>query len=364
MRWKTDQVGPIAIDFGARALRVLQVRRCGRGGSFQVTAARSRPVEPGSGTDAAVLGSKLASMLAGKDFSGRAAVTCLASADLDVKNMRLPTMPEAELAAAVEFEVGERFGSTGGETVTRFLPAGRVGGEGGSQQEVILLAASTSSIDARLRLLTDAGLKVTAIEPPANAFFRPYERFLRRASDAQQTNAFVDLGARGSRVIITRGSEIVFFKTCPVGGDALDEAVATKLSIELNNAATLRRRCLAGESSSAVEAHRFDVVEAIRPPLQQLGKEIGLCLRYYAVTFRGARPEQVACGGSEAGWSDVREWLSDTVQLPMVVGGAFRGVEVGPLGKLAAGGELCEWNTAIGLALRDVVEGQGEAKVA
>jgi hypothetical protein len=42
------------------------------------------------------------------------------------------------------------------------------------------------------------------------------------------------------------------------------------------------------------------VFDATRSTMEELGREIGLCLRYYSVTFRGQRPNKLRLLGGEA----------------------------------------------------------------
>jgi type IV pilus assembly protein PilM len=312
-----------------------------------------------------VVRSKLAKVLREQKFIGKCAVTSLPSSDVEIKSMRLPNMPEAELAPAVAFEARERFRDLAEDVVLRSIPVGRVGRAGDEQQEVIVLAASKAAIDGRLKLLTELGLVVAGMEPAANSFFRPFERFLQRASDAPRSNAFVDLGGRGSRIIIAQGGNIVFLKTCPVGGEVFDDLVAQALSIAPRRAGALRRRCLQAEGDSPVQSDRASVMEAVKPALDQLGKEIGLCLRYFAVTFRGERPERLTCGGSEVTSPAVLDHLAEVVQMPVEVGEPWRGIDCRGLfsdADLASG--LPEWTAAVGLALKDTRRAGERTKVA
>jgi len=78
--------------------------------------------------------------------------------------------------------------------------------------------------------------------------------------------------------------------------------VADRLSVDLPKASELRRQDVAARSDGAeptgeIDATSVEAVNAVvRAGWEQLGKEISLCLRYYAVTFRGHRPDVVMLG--------------------------------------------------------------------
>jgi Tfp pilus assembly PilM family ATPase len=358
VHWKNHNAGPIGIDIGANCVRAIQFRR--RGSACEVVAARRLAFDPHV-PDSADLRLKLAQLLAERRFLGKKVTTCLPSADVEVKTIRLPNMPTADLFAAAEFEARERFPDLAKDHVIRGVRAGAVGQGAEPQQEVIVLAARDTAIDARLELLTGLGLIVESIEPGPHAFFRPFERYLRRASDAQRSSAFLDFGSRGSRIVITRGCEIVFIKHCPIGGETLDKLIHDHQSM----AHPTTDRSRPAEGAGDESAPKDEEMEAAFPALDQLGKEIALCLRYYAVTFRGERPEQVTCGGAVVARLAVRARLAQAAQLPVELGHALRDIEhSGALDEPDQQGGTAEWTTAVGLALHQGRSAKVEAKVA
>jgi len=347
VQWRRHNSGPIGIDVGAQRVRAVQLGE--RAGGWAVTAAGSEALPAGAGRDPAALRSAVGKLLGAHPFTGKNVAVALPSQALQIKNLRLPRMPDEELFAAGEFEARERFQDLA-DAILRVVPAGLAGRAGDEQCEIIVLAARRDAVEAHLNLFTGMGLTVTALEPGPQAFFRPYTRFLERAADAEKANAFVDVGARGSCIMIARGSDLAFLKMCPVGGETFDRAVAEALNVPRDQAAGLRRRVLAADGAADPQAEA--VQAAVGPAVDQLGKEVGLCLRYYAVTFRGERPEQLTAGGSEMAYSGISERLAAATQLSVRVGDALRGVTadgVFTAEEMARG--LPEWTVAIGLAL-------------
>jgi type IV pilus assembly protein PilM len=202
------------------------------------------------------------------------------------------------------------------------------------------------------------------LEPPASAFFRPFNRYLNRADDAATSSAFVDFGDRGTQIIISRGNNIVFLKRHALGGFELDQRVAERLELPVEDAAALRRQHLFTTTDVSDTSRSSEILDAIQPALDQLGKEIALCLRYCAVTFRGDRPSNIVCGGSEAGSKRQLQNLSRVTEIPILPADPLRGVSVGALSLLADGQVPAEWTTAVGLALKSRRRSQVEKAVA
>lgn len=138
MTWRRRNVGPIGIDFGSRAVRMMQVALSG-----------GRP----------------------------------------------------EICAAGEFVypagAADRFDFSDAEAEYRYIPVGTVGSGDDSQMEIAGLGSPGPAIRRHLERLSKLGLTAEALDVVPRAVFRPFERFLRRGEDADQVNAFVDPGDSG-----------------------------------------------------------------------------------------------------------------------------------------------------------------------
>jgi Tfp pilus assembly PilM family ATPase len=159
---------------------------------------------------------------------------------------------------------------------------------------------------------------------------------------------------------MSRGSEINFVKSIPVGGRRFDELVAEAMSLSPHDAVQLRQRLLRQQVSESTSADappdeniRRAVLDAIRPALEQLSKEIALCVRYGSVTFRGPRADAITAIGGEAANADVLQVLTDQVRVPLHLGKPLRNItlETEIQGIDRRNGQP-EWTTAIGLALK------------
>jgi type IV pilus assembly protein PilM len=320
---------------------------------------RGQPPEQGEILDA------LRRLLREKRFAGKQVVSALNERELLVKNIRLPEMPEAELASAVRYEAIERVAGLDEEAEIQFLPAGSVAAGAGSQQEVIVLAAAAPVVRRHLELLAEAGLESVGIDASPCAVFRPFERYLRRTDDQEQVNVFADIGWSGTRIIVSRGDRIAFTKYFEEGGAKFDQRVSETLSVDPGEAAELRWQVAtgqpgddgAGSGPGAKAAGLVDSVRAaMRPALEQLGKEIGLCLRYYAVTFRGRRPDTITCVGGESLDPYALEYLSEVTGLPCRVGFPLRSMsDIETVAGDDPDQPLADWATVAGLALKPIV---------
>jgi Tfp pilus assembly PilM family ATPase len=301
-------------------VRALQGRR--RGDRVELLAAAHARLP--AGADDAAVAAAVRQVLAGR-FQGRLVAVNLAPSDCEVRTIRLPVMPEEELAAAAEYEARERFPHWRSGWVFRIAPAGPVGRPGDHQQELLVMAATEAGVKRRLELLTKLGYQVAGLEPSGWAAFRPFSACV---ADQDSARLLLDVGAAESRILIGRGGQPVFLKSCAVGAVNFKDSVGAGGG-DRNESATLR---------------------AARPAFEQLGKEVGLCLRYYAVTFRGQRPENIELIGEDADWSALQAALAESTQLQTCAADPFAGwvlPDTMPTGELPPSA----WATAAGLAL-------------
>ncbi|MGC9455166.1 MAG: pilus assembly protein PilM [Phycisphaerae bacterium] len=354
---------PVGIDLGSDSVKLMQLRKSG-GVLSVVDCARAR-LPRGIADDSDELHDHrvrvLRELLHKGNFRGRRAVMALSCEDLRIKLLRLPQMPEAELAQAVQWEASEQFDFEPRNDQLSFVNAGqvRVGEE--LRNEIIMMAAPANAVEARVRIADELGLRLENIDAEPLALFRSFERLLKRREDAQAVTVLVDLGRRATRVVVARGRQVVFIKNISIGGRDMVKAVAEQLNLSEAEADELRLKIMrsqgeTGKSDSRLSADdsvQWTVFDAVRGKVEELAHEIMLCLRYCAVTFRGLRPKQVLLTGGESYDPAVVKLLNEHVSTECVLGRPLRHVD---LSRVSLGadrrGVLCEWSICAGLAMR------------
>jgi len=370
--WKSRRE-PIALDIGGDSIKMLQMQRVG--GALRVRAgARWRfPDIPSADLrqrrDLAVVAVR--DMLSRHGFRGRHVVYALPMSHMHIKNIRMPSLPESQLASALMLEAQQRF------ELPDLLPdqmgyinAGEVRQGAEVRNEIILMGVPGGVIEEHLSLLHDMGLTPEHIEAEPIALFRGMNRFLRRQNDENIVSVLVDVGVASTRVIVARGRRIVFLKSIDIGGRRFTDVVASHLNLSCVEASELRMRVMkeqsrqprdteAGPDDSPPEprdtkdALRWSMFDAVRGEVEALAREIALCLRYCSVTFRGLRFAAVTFTGGEAYEPALRELIGQHLNLPCVIGQPLRGVDVSGLDLGNRRGHLAEWAVCTGLALRN-----------
>jgi type IV pilus assembly protein PilM len=295
-------------------------------------------------------------MLRQHAFRGRSIVAALPREIIHMKNLRLPQMPAAELPAVVNFEARNIFPFDTELAQIHHLPAGEIRQGQDVRQEVILLAAKNEDVNNFVEHLHQAGTIIESLDIESCALYRSVERFIRRKEDEGDVNVIVDVGVRRSHVVIGKGREISFIKPVDIGGFHFHEAVSRKLGITFEEAEALRRRLVeAGEpvdQAARRDPVRQAVFDATRGPMEELGREISLCLRYYSVTFRGHRPTRLRLVGGEACDPQLQSLLNGALVIPVEIGKPLYSVTTSRMKPVDRRGSMCEWAIALGLGMK------------
>ena len=287
---------PIGIDVGGHSITMMQLQRAAEG--YRTVDAIHQTLPQGLTITQEdyhpTIAQTILKMLNQSSFVGREVVSCLPTAALHYKNLRLPKMPADELAAAVSWEASERLPFGSEAVITQHFDAGEVQQGDETRQEVILMASPQSFIESHVQVLTRCNLEPIALEVAPVAL----ARCLSRCDEASPINIILDVGGSCSQILILKHGRVVFFKTIELGGNRFDQAIADKLKVTAEEATQLRHQH-SGDVSDSDNVGRA-VLEALRPVMDDLAREVGLCLRYYGVTFRGQRPDQAMLVGEEA----------------------------------------------------------------
>jgi len=350
---KKTSDSPIGIDVGNHTVRMIQFTR--DGDRLVALAAAARPLDRELQHDSGeayhqAISHAVRDMLASGKFQGHKAVSCLPAASLQYKNIRLPKMPYDELASAVTWEAAERLKLSSGVMNIQFFDAGEVFQGQESRQEVILLAAPKKFIEEHIKSLQACDLELAAIDAVPAALARCITSAVPSEDQNDAVRVVIDIGHSGTKVLITRGQRICFFKLIEVGGRHMDDAIASSMELPASAATEVRREWMAGLSTPESDAR---IISALGPVVQDLAREINLCLRYYSVTFRGRRPEEATVVGGESGNLWLWAKLCEETGLKPSVDEHMASLDLTPVNDIVGGpDQWAAWTVAVGLSQR------------
>ncbi|MCI0498220.1 MAG: pilus assembly protein PilM [Planctomycetales bacterium] len=346
---------PIGLDVGHSMIKMIQLSPGDNAICVEAAEeeALDRTLVPDSDDWRRYVVERIIAMYRRGGFRGRQVVSCLPGDEIKVKSLRLDTANPAEIEEMVHTEVARRFGLNPDKDEIRYIMAGNAYQGEEVKNEVIFFGIENNRVVRHIALLEEAKLVPLSLDTVPCALFRCFQATLRRREDKDLVSVFVDLGAQYTTVIIGKGQEIAFVKQIPIAGNALNEQVASRLGISLEEAAALRARLCGAEASQVDSETRRAVIDAMTGSIETLAHEISLCFRYYAVTFRGRRPAEAVFAGGEAYESALIDVLRRHLGVDIRIAEPLRGYDVSRAKfDRRRKPQMCEWAVAVGLALK------------
>ncbi len=363
--------GVVAIDFGTQALKLLQVSAVE---PLHLVAAACVQTPAELLADAPrrfeFQCGQLAQVVRAGGFKARRGVCAIPSSQMLCKHMQVQpahgqSVQDATLRAAAE-QLGcepSMLGCRGVVVEGAVCPAGK--------QEVIALATAQSLVDRLMQALRQCRLEPVGLQSEFQALLSSFRPVNRRASDADITSLYIDIGAGGTKIVIGHGTKLAFAKGVAIGGRFFDQVVAQQIGCEHAQAHALWQgmpsltRLDATAPASAMitptlSAPGAGVAVAVRPatdaasaahrlaaraagmagridltePLRALTDEIALCVRYYEQLFPSRRIDRLIFVGGESRHTGLCQHIARQFKFPAHAGD--------PLARLArTGSEPC-----------------------
>lgn len=374
-----NQLGaPIAIDFGASSLKLLQIT--GTEVPALVAAAAIPTPEDLLGDKAKRLAFQLEALpklIRSAAFKGRRAVCSIPASHAYCKHMQFQAEPGANVGALVRSGVASQLGCDPSALVFRHIEVGQVGR--GNKTEVICMAAARELVERLMRVMKDAKLEPVGMHLEYTASLRAFDSITRRVEDDALTSLYLDIGAGATKVSIAHGRNLVFARSIDLGGRHLDQTVARQLKLVPSDArahrlkmselvrkdvpsaaplgagmavlAAVMRRDGAAEGQVAgttavlderrqglpARGHTADLTRqpamAFSPPqadlaepLEILTDEVSMSLRYHESIFPDRRIDRAIFIGGEARHLGLCQHIARTLRLPAQVADPMAGV--------------------------------------
>ncbi len=375
-----NQLGaPIAIDFGASSLKLLQIS--GAEVPSLVAAATIPTPEDIVGDKVKRLNFQLEALpklVKSAAFKGRRAVCSIPASHAYCKHMQFTVEGGVNVGALVKSGVSGQLGCDPSALVFRHIEVGQVGR--GNKTEVICMAAAHELVERLMRVMKDAKLEPVGMHLEYTASLRAFDSITRRVEDDALTSLYLDIGAGATKVTIAHGRDLVFARSVDLGGRHLDQAVAKQLKLVPTDArahrlkmselvrkdvttaapvgagmavlaAVMRREGAEGAAhaqgtATAVAEDRRQGMPprghtevgggpslAFSPPMADLSEpleiltdEVSMSLRYYESIFPDRKIDRAIFIGGEARHLGLCQHIARTLRLPAQVADPMAGV--------------------------------------
>jgi type IV pilus assembly protein PilM len=219
--------------------------------------------------------------------------------------MKLPPMDRHELIDAINLEAEQ------------YIPIPRdslyidyeISKEDAQGIELLLVAVPKKIVDSYLNLLQLLELEPVAFEPSISGA----SRLLKITGEAgREASILIDIGAVTTDIAIFDKTLLVS-STVSAGGDSITQLIAKGLHQTFAQAALLK-----DEYGIAYSDRQQRIIDAVKPQLENLVREIQKSLRYYSERAEqsGRKISQIITMGGGAVMPGLNQYLSKQLRLP------------------------------------------------
>ena len=234
------------------------------------------------------------------------------------RTFTIPTSAEKTLKDAVEIEVDQYIPIPMNLLYIDYEIINR----GKEELTILMSAVPQTLIDGCLKVVREAGLNVTMIEPGISAV----ARLLEATEEGHLPTVIVDIGPASTDIAVLDGS-IRVTGGIGIGGNTFTLSIAKKLNVALENAHQLK--VLNGLSAGPRQAK---IQAALRPNLERILTETRKVIRYYNERLSDDRKlEQVLVVGGGSNIPGIGDYFTNELIMPARVASPWQKLDFGKL---------------------------------
>jgi type IV pilus assembly protein PilM len=210
-----------------------------------------------------------------------------------VRYLLLPAMSQEELKKAMNFEV-ERYAPFSKEDVVSDFQILKEDSDK-KNMKVLLVVAKKEFVEARTKIIEDAGLEPEVITIDSLVLKNSFE--LNYPDKKSLTVGLLNIGSKLTNINIVKDNASYFMRDVQIGADSIANLLKEKLEISAEEAEKVKKEFKIGDQET------FKIIE---PVLGNLLNEIYLSFDYYESEFGLVVDEVFLSGGSVK-----LEWLKE-----------------------------------------------------
>ena len=283
----------------------------------------------------------LPKFLKGEKINATRASTLIPSGQMVCKHLQIIPAEGVSLEQLAGAQMSTQLGCQPGELLVRCREVTTASNSG--KLEVICFAASREFVGRLMGSLKNAKLEPVGIHTEFDALAQAVELRNDSVSDdgVVRPTLILDLGCGSTKVLIMHGHEMVFARNIELGSRHFDEAICRQMRCTVMEARAMREQLTAltpavvaagsasGSALGSMPGIPAPEVQAapstagfsrgpeidLSEPLEIMGDEISMCLRYHNALFPTMRVERVIFVGGQAKSQPVCEHLARSLRL-------------------------------------------------
>jgi type IV pilus assembly protein PilM len=238
----------LAIDFGARSIKVVKLNRSGSGyylDNYGMVLTPPGSILHGEIKDIDAVSKALNKLLHKKRLHDKGNIIAITGQKVIVREITTPLMNEKELSEGIQWEAPKYVPYDLKDSLLDVKIIEELEEkEGTKMMKVLLVAAPRSLVDQQIAVLKNVKIQPRVVDIVANAQIRAFESYLTPASgdeDGTMIDIILSIGASTTEITLMEGDRLKFTRTILKGGGDISELIVNKLSIPFQEAETLKR---------------------------------------------------------------------------------------------------------------------------
>ncbi len=358
----------IGIDIGSHTIKLVQLQASRTGYTVSHVAQLPTPagmVKQGVIEDRVAVAEALRELLHGEGISATQTVAAVAGPAVVVRQIRMPTMTEAQLRKTIAWEARNYLSFAVEDSLLDFEVLSTANSDDKTHMDVMLVATPRELVDTRVGALELAGLEPIVVELEPFALMRGVLSLPGDATLTDETIAFVEIGATYTHISIASKGQFVLTRSVTTAGNSFTDAIASALEVKPEEAERIKSTEVEMSNAEEVVARRTPqgqrAVAVLEPLIGELTREIRRSFAFF--TFQQepgggdavpASVSRVILSGGGAQLKCLAQYLQEQLALPVTVVNNFGSPALQLPDRIdAVRAQAPLFATAFGLALRE-----------
>lgn len=309
----------IGLDIGTHSIKLVQVEETKKG--FQLLNFGIMPLPQETIVDSTIMdvteaAQSIRSLLEVEKIKNKDAVVSIAGHAVIVKKIKLPLMPEDQLAESISWEAEQYIPFDVDDVNIDFQILEPKEEELiSNQMEVILVAAKKEKINDYTGLILEAGLNPVVVDVDGFALQNAFE--LNNTIEENVVTALVNIGASLTNINILQGNVSHFTRDISIGGNHYTEAIQKELQVGYRQADILKMGAtMAGFSPGKITPIMLAVTK-------DLVQEINRSFEFFRSASADLDIHKIVLSGGCACIKGIDRFVSDTLSIPTEIMNPF-----------------------------------------
>lgn len=318
------------LDIGTSSIKLVQIVHTKAGMELANLWSEELPLSMQPEESKEIIKETLGKIISANNIKGRV-IASVGGWAVNIQTIKIPFMPEEEIAKAVEWEAQEGLSIDLEINSMDYVILGETEKSGTRQIEVLIITVPKTVVSELVTTINELGLTAHAFEPPPLGIAEAFDRDELKSQG--RVLGILELGAGLTNFSILIDGILRFTRNIPITASAFTDDIAEYLGIDKLSAEKLKIRYgLTGLSETPVSkdaaaAESMRVTQAMNFKLEKLVSSIDHTFKFYLHQLSNLNVsnfDKLILSGGGALMKDLDKFLSSRLNLPVIIANPFK----------------------------------------